>query len=146
MGQDLRIRGDQVQILVVVGNQVSKAFSNIKNFDMTPRGKVTEENYLGQNAPQFDDIFMGVKGGFEIHITGTDYYLFQDIVKKRQQRITPDVQINIAGVFTFPDGTQVKRTIPDVKFGDLPENVGGRDQKISVKLDFQASDFVQQIG
>jgi hypothetical protein len=125
----------------VKGGELQTELTDIQNFDMTAKFRQLEEGYLGEKSNRTDYIYDGAKGKLDLHIHNADWFDFLKAMKDKAQRNTPDVQFNIAGIFSFPNGQTRAMTIPDVSFGDVPHSVGNRGEYVKVSLDFAAGDF-----
>lgn len=136
-----RLKGQECQIVCTNAGVIEDSFDAIMSFNIEPEGEVKSQGYLGEKTNRKDDVYNGVKFDMEIHISKQDVFRFADAVKKRQKRETPDVVFNIATVMSFPNGDQPTLTIPDVSFGPIPTNIGGRTEYVKVKIQGEASDY-----
>lgn len=141
-----RLRGDEVQVLVTTGGALEDTFDAISNFNLELSTELISTAYLGEKSERKDSIFKGVKFDFEMNISKAGVFTFLDRVKKKAQRVLPDLQINITGVFSFADGETVAATIPDVSLGPVPINLGSRGDYVKFKFSGEASDWEPQIS
>jgi len=108
--------------------------------EMTFQQDLLDEGYLGEVAQRYDDIFNGLTGRTELHLENTDYFRFVQRVTDRSQRRTPaTATFNIVGTFSFPNGDVTSLIVEDVFFGELPLNVGSRQDYVQASVNFGAS-------
>lgn len=136
MSDSLRVRGQETQLRVTLNGQILKTFTAIENFTLTVSMSILEKNYIGQTAPNFDEIFMGSAFEFSLDPTSSEVFKLADTIVERASRRTAQsaAKINIISTFNFPNGQRVRATLPDVKFGDIPFANGGRDQYVNTKF------------
>ena len=68
------------------------------------------------------------------------------MVHDKAQRITPDTQFNITGIFSFPNGDQPELLLTDVSFGAIPVNIGSRGDYVKVKIQGECADIEMQLS
>lgn len=136
-----RIRGQEVSIIVTRDGSLEAELTDIKSCEFNPQFEIKTEQYLGEKAPRNDEIYMGIKGSLEMHIHSGDVFDFIQAIKDRAQRNSPDLVINIAGIFAFANGEVRTITVPDAKFGAVPINTSDRGDYTSVKLEYAADDY-----
>lgn len=140
------MKGQETTISVVAGGQLRDELGNVQSFDFEDEYEMLKEGYLGEFSQRFDEVFMGVTGKMEIHLSKAEYFQFRQMIKDRAQRKTPDVQFNITSVVSFPNG-QVKTILfPDVKFGNLSHTFPSRKDYAKVSMSFGTSDTVDSDG
>lgn len=139
-----RIKGQEVSIIFVRGSTPEFELTDVRNFTVDLKMEVSSQGYLSEKTNRHDDVYNGVKFEGELHVHSADFAAFQRAIVQRAKRETPDVQFNIAGVFSFPSGEVLTRTLPDVKFGELPTNVPARGDFVTVKFSGEADDFVDE--
>lgn len=137
-----RIKGQETSITIIRAGNVETELVDIQNFNYSVVSETKMAGYLGEKGERTDDIFKHVKFDLELHIHSTDWGAFTRAVVDRQQRNTPDVVFNLASTMFFPNGQTQTITIGDAKFGEIPVNVGSRDDYVKVKLDGVANDVV----
>lgn len=136
-----RIRGQEVEVLLVVDGVPKTNMTNIKNFEVTLETEIMSEGYLGEPTERKDSIFKGVSGRMDMHFDNQEVLrVYQAIVDKARRR-TPGTKFNIKATLNFPNGQRPRVVIPDVEFGQLPLNFGARGDYGSATLDFAASDL-----
>lgn len=136
-----RIKGQEVSILITTDGSLEDTLTDIQNFNLEPEFEVKTQGYLGEKTNRKDEIYNGVKFDFELHLHKQDWFVFQKRIKDRAQRITPDTQFNITGVFSFPNGETPTLIIPDAFFNSQPLSISSRGDYVKVKLQGEAEDF-----
>ena len=131
---DLRIRGDEVQVIVSVGGVLQNTLTAVRSFETTDNYSTLSQGYLGESTERQDFIFTGTSFNMEMHLSKRDWFTFKQALRAKAQRQTPTVIFSISGIFTFPDGTQVAETLPNCSFGDSPQTIGGRSEYVTVRL------------
>jgi len=136
-----RIRGQEVEVLVVVDGVPKTNMTSIQNFEVTLETELMSEGYLGETSERKDSIFKGVSGRMEMHFDNQEVLrVYQAIVDKARRR-TPGTKINIKATLNFPNGQRPRIVITDVEFGALPLNFGSRSDYGTATLDFASSDM-----
>lgn len=139
MGQ--RIKGQEVEVLVVVNGAPKTNMTSIRSFEVTLNTEVMSEGYLGETTERKDSIFKGISGRIELHFDNQEVMkVYQAIVDKARRR-TPGVKINIKATLNFPGGQRPRVMLPDVEFGPMPLNFSSRSEYGSATLDFEGSDM-----
>jgi len=136
-----RIKGQEVQILIIRGGALEDTLTDIQSFNLEVQLRVLSMGYLGEKNNRKDDVYDGVKFDFELHIHTQDYLNFLGAILDRARRNTPDVQFNITGVFSFPNGDTPTLLIPDAHFGSQPINIGSRGDYVKIKVEGEANDI-----
>lgn len=143
--QPLRIRGQEVTILITRDGNLEDTLVAIQNFTLESQFEVKSQGYLGEKTNRKDMIYNGCKFDFELHLTTEDWFTFQQALKDKAQRNTPNTTINITGILAFANGNTPQFQIPDAQFGPNPLTVPQRGDYVKVKLEGEADDFsVQQ--
>jgi hypothetical protein len=137
---DQRLKGQEVQVQVVVGGQLSDAFTAIASFSDTMKMESMEAGYLGEVTNRTDDIFNGWDGTLSMHVSKQKWMEFQALIKARAQRAQPDLVFNLVRTDFYPNGETPTRTYKDVAFGAEPTNVASRGDYVSVDVPFMCSD------
>lgn len=140
-----RIKGQEVEVLVVVNGVPQENTTDVRNFEFEFMTEILKEGYLGETTDRYDSIFRGIRGKFEFHFENNQIFqIIQSIVAKARRRL-PGTRINIKATLQFPNGQRVRVIIPNVEFGALPINFGGRAEYGSLNTEFNASE-AQVIG
>jgi hypothetical protein len=135
-----RIKGQEVEILIVADGVPATSLFDIKSFEMTFQQEIKTEGFLGETTNRKDSIFNGISARIEAQVENKDFLTFFQTVIDKARRRTPGVQINVQATLNFPNGDRPRINISDVEFGDLPLNFGSRGDYGSVSLTFEASD------
>lgn len=136
----LRIRGQEIELAVLLNGEQIDSFNLIKSFDATIELETQEEGYLGETSNRFDEIFKGISGKADCHIESQEVFnAFQAIIDRARRR-DPALQVNIKATLNFPNGDRPKLLFPDVYFGAIPLTVGGRSEYVQFSLDFKGSE------
>ncbi len=137
---DLRLRGQEIQLRAlsdgVVANEVS---SNISSFDDSVSFEIKEDGFIGEKTNRFDDILNGYSGGFEFQVNNAAWLNFEQAMERRAKREDPTLVFNIIRTDLFANGGSAVIVYMDVKWGELPTNVGGRAEYAKVKAQFKCS-------
>lgn len=136
-----RIKGQEVTIFVQNQGVPVASLTDIQNFSLTFNFDKLEEGYLGETFSRFDEVFKGANFDFEVHVEDPDFTKFVDVVYGRAIRRESATEINIGAILLFPSGRSRKILLKDCFFADVPVNVGGRTNYVSVKFSGSASSF-----
>lgn len=142
----LRVRGQETEVRVVKDGVLYDTITKITKFNTELELEVTSQGFLGGLSEEKDEIFNGVKFGFEAQLDGPEWFDMEASILKRAQRLTPDVQFTIVSTLYFPSGETRIIVIPDAKFGAIPLDVGDRKSYVTVKIDGEASHREVQLG
>jgi len=135
-----RIKGQEVEVLVVVDGAPKTNMTSVRSFEVTLNTEIMSEGYLGETTERKDSIFKGVSGKIELHFDNQEVMkVYQAIVDKARRR-TPGTKINIKATLNFPGGQRPRILVSDVEFGALPLSFGSRSDYGSATLDFESSD------
>lgn len=134
-GQDVRVTFTSPDGTVDVINE-----GGIKSAGIEFKMKLLDEGYLGETTNRKDDIFEGIHGQLEAHLTRPQYFAFIDAVVARSQRRSPAEGVfNMLMSISMGTGQRARISVEDVFFGPLPVDVGARDEYVSVKIEFESS-------
>lgn len=136
-----RIKGQEVQILVVQDSVLQDTITDIQNFNATIELEIKTQGYLGEKTNRRDEIYNGVKFDMTIHLHSQDYFIFQKSIVSRAKRDTPDTTFNISGVFSFPNGDEPVMLFPDAKFGEQPLGISSRGDYVNIKVNGECDDY-----
>jgi len=137
----VRLKGQDVSLLLVVNGTVQDTITDIKSFEMTADLEIKDEGYLGEKTNRKDDVFNGISGRMELHYENADVFNLAQSIIERAKRREPGTQINIKASLVFPGGDTKRVIIPDAYFGNIPMNFGSRTDYGTVGLEFKASDW-----
>ena len=135
-----RIKGQEVEIVVLVNGQPSDNLTFARNIEFTYKTEILQEGYLGETTDRYDAVFKGISGNLEFHFNdAAPFALISELVNKARRRLA-GTRINIKTTMNFPSGRRVRVIIRDAEFGELPINFGSRSDYGTFKLTFGASD------
>ena len=136
-----RIKGQEVEIIVVSNGVPLTSLTDIRSFNVTPRLELKEEGYLGETSMRFDEVFNGVSFDMELHFEDTGVLDFMQVVKDRATRRTPGTQINVKATLNYPNGIRTRIILKDCFFGDMPIGFGSRSDYGTFKVDGRSNDI-----
>ena len=137
---ETRLRGQEVTIRLSRENAIEATITAFKDFTLTFKGRILEEGYLGETNLRYDDISDGVGGSFNVTAESQDLFILMEFIRARQERQI-DVRtsrVNATGRFAFPNGDRPRMFVKDMKFGETPINIGGRDAYVASSFTFAA--------
>jgi hypothetical protein len=138
---DQRIKGQEVQVLIVNGGNLEDTLTDIQNFNVTVEQEVKSVGYLGEKTNRKDSIFNGIKFDMELHIHKSRWFGFVKDMIAKSKREKPDIKFNITGVFSFPNGETPTMLLPDCSLGEVPHSVQSRGDYVKVKLQGECDDW-----
>lgn len=135
-----RIRGEDVEVLMLVGGVPKTQVTTIRSFEVTAMISNTQEGYLGEVSDRFDDIYTGMSGSIEFHYDNANVFdVIQQIIDRARRR-SPGVTFTVKAALKFPNGQRKRVILQDVFFEDIPLSFGSRSDYGSVKLSFKCSE------
>lgn len=143
---DQRLKGQEVEVRVTSGTDIVQSLTSIKNFDDGLVLEIKQDGYLGEVMDRFDEVATGFKGGFEFHVTTTDYENFIQRVLERAQRINPSLVFNIIRTDFFPNGETAIVTYTNVVWGPFPRSTSGRTEYVNVKAEWATDTRSMQLN
>lgn len=141
-----RIKGQEVQILIVQDAVLQDALTDIQDFNGELELEIKSQGYLGEKTNRKDEIYNGVKFDLSLHMHSQDPFAFQFSIVQRAKRITPDTVFNITGIFNFPNGDQPQFLFPDAKFGAQPLSISSRGDYVKLKVAGECDDYDLQLS
>lgn len=142
MSNSLRIKGQDVVVTLTQNSVILQAIRNIRNFSVTVKLDQKTEDYLGENSPQFDEVYSGVGVSFSMHIADPAVFDMINSVVRRARRQELNVQFNIKATLNFPNGQRRKVVCNDLFFGNFPINFGSRTDYGEISVDASGADFI----
>jgi hypothetical protein len=140
-----RLKGQEVSILITTGGVLEDSLVDITDFTATAMFQLISKGYLGEKSERKDEIYKGIKFELTLHLHTQRWFAFQNAIKLRAQRQTPNTKFNITAVMQFPNGDTPTITIADAKFGEQPLSVKGREEMVEAKIQGEAEDFSQDV-
>ena len=140
MGQDPRLKGQEVEVRIVRNGVPEVTISSIASFEDTAKFEKKEDGFLGESTNRYDEIYNGNDAKCDMHVNNYDWMKLQNAIKERAQRKTPGLVINIVRTDYYTNGQTAIITYPDVHFGPSTTSIGGRGEFVKVTLDFSCGE------
>lgn len=138
---DQRIKGQESVILIQKDGELQDKIDTISDAEVEFQSNILNEAYLSEASERFDSIFVGMRIRATGHMANDAWLkLTEDLINKQQRR-GPDIRVDMTTVLRFPNGLVIAILIPDLSFGSVPMNIGGREEYISFQFEAQASGF-----
>lgn len=143
MANELRIRGEEIQIRISRNGTLERTLTAIKSFTFTAKFAILDRNYLGESTPRKDDIFQGVGIALDFDEESADAWSLIDFIRQRSTRRGDQSKLKINASFTatFPNGQRPRITTPDLKFNPMTINVAGREEYVGQTIAAECEDF-----
>lgn len=139
MGQ--RIKGQEVVLDIISPNGRESTLGDVISASITYQLDILKQRLLGETTDRKDDIFRGLEGEMEVQLESRDALLFIDRVKNRATRRTPSSErFSVTMTLAFPEGGTARIQMSPVYFGNIPVNVGGGDEYVTLSLTFESED------
>ena len=139
---ELRIKGQETQVVIVEDGDPQLRISSIKNTDLTFNLEKLKEGYLGETFDRLDSVFSSVAMRLDLHLVRKDLIVLADkIVQRAKRRVGGVVRIDMLTNFVFPEGDIIAIAVRDVQFGEIPLSIGGRTEYVQLSLDGEASEY-----
>jgi hypothetical protein len=135
---DQRIKGQEVQALLIVDGEVKDTITDIRSFEVELQTEILREGYLGETTDRRDEVFKGVRGRIELHFENQDVFdLFQQVVNRARRR-QPGTTINVKASLNFPNGQRKLVIVENIFFGPIPMAFANRADYGTISLDFES--------
>lgn len=135
-----RIRGQEVTIRVTVDGQPQQGtWAKVKDFTVTPRTELVEEEYLGEQHTDLDKQHNGFDIAFSVDMQDRSLidFLTQEISGEENQDALRSVTINV--LYAFRDGANpVGETYFDAVLKVADQSFGGRQEYVSYSIEGKA--------
>lgn len=134
-----RIRGEQVEVLIISARTPESGVTDVRSLEFTFKMEIKEEGYLGETTMRHDEIFNGISGKIDIHFEDEGVFtMIQKILDKAQRRNIEAAQVkfNVKATLNFPNGDTPRVIFPDVHWGEIPVNFGSRADYGMISLPF----------
>lgn len=145
MSNDPRLRGQEVEVRILLNGNPEASITAIASFEETFKLEKKEDGFLGEPTNRYDHIFNGIDGKLEFQVNTNDWVTFQKAIKLQAQRKQPGTVINMVRTDYYANGQTTVITYGDCKFGPQPTSVAGRGEFVKVSVDFSASDRDEQL-
>lgn len=138
-----RIKGQEVEVLISVGNEPKLAITDVRNFEFNIQLEILKEGYLGERTQRRDEIYNGIAGKMDLHLSSSEALtLVKQIVGRAKRQLDSlGVRVNIKATLNFPDGTTPRVIFPNVFFGEVPITASERNAYVALSLPFECEDF-----
>jgi hypothetical protein len=88
-----RLKGQETQIQVLQDGTLVGAINAVMSFNDTCKLEKKEDGFLGETTNRYDEVFNGYDGGAEMQVSEQGWINFQQAVKARAKRETPNMAI-----------------------------------------------------
>ncbi len=135
-----RIKGQEVRLSFTTPTGETEDMDYVLNFEWELDMEILSEEFLGQTAKEYDDIFHGVNGSVELQIPGPGFLTFQERVQARaQRREAANGVFTATASFAFPNGVRARVSFPNLFFGPIPVRTPGRSEYVNMGLTWSCS-------
>ncbi len=139
---DLPIKGQETLFTLTSPGGLEETIDKIKDASFTFDMEIITEQYLGQVADEFDDIFRGVSVELTFNIRSPKVFdLVERIVSRAQRRSAANETFSVCSNLKFPNGERRRMLFPDLKFAEIPANIGARDEYAEGKFSMKGSSY-----
>lgn len=136
-----RIKGQEVEVIVVSDGQPVRSLTAVQSFEWTAELEILSEGYLGETTERKDEVYKGISGTLEMHAESGDVFDLERAIIDRARRRTPGLKINIKATLRFPNGDRKRVLFPDVVFASPNTRAGSRTDYVSKRKEFGAADY-----
>lgn len=134
---DLRVAGQDTNLLITAGTKVLDTLTNVRSTSVTFEFERKEEEFLSEFSSRYDEFFKGATGDAEMQVSSPQQFDLLKMVKDRAQRRTAAVSINLKTTLRFPStGRSVRVMLTGISFGNFPLRMPGRTEYATFGLDF----------
>jgi len=140
MAQNIAIRGQEVSIHVTVDGRAQEGtWAKVKDFTVTPRTELIEQNYLGEYYTDLDKQYSGFDFSFSVDMQDRNLIDFLNEESQRERTQQTPRRITIQVIYSFRDGQPpVGETYFDAVMKISDQSIGGRDEYVSVSVEGKA--------
>jgi hypothetical protein len=138
---DSRIKGQEVELILVEQNVPLSTINDIRSFEMQAQLEILKEGYLGETTDRRDSVYRGFSGKMEVHFDNREIIDFTRRLIDRARRRTAGARVNCKVTLVFPGGERVRMVLKDLQFGAIPIGFGGRADYGTISLEFEGEDF-----
>lgn len=136
-----RIKGQEIEVRLIVDGVLQTTLTDIRSFDVTPKLEKLEEQYLGETSMRYDEIFNGVDFSMDLHLEDSAAFKFMNAVLERARRRVPGTKINIKARLNFANGQTPIVMLEDCFFEDIPLAFGGRSDYGQITISGSCQNF-----
>jgi hypothetical protein len=135
-----RLKGQETVAVFVSSDGTEDSIADVKSLDIQFDRDILSEGYLGQTTEQKDDIFKGISGKIEFHVSKASVLDVVQRINQKTKRRLPGELFQIVTTLSFPDGNRRRIIVPDAKFGAIPLSSPSREDFVTLTFDFAADD------
>jgi hypothetical protein len=136
-----RVKGQEAVLTFVSDAGTEEALGNVLSAEFEFQFDILTTRFLGETSDRKDDIFRGVRGRVEVHLSTQDALRFVDRVKGRATRRTAaSGRFQMLTSLAFPNGERPRALFPDIYWGNMPFNIPAGDEYVTLTLEFEGSD------
>lgn len=136
-----RIKGQEVEILLIEDNVPLTSITDVRSFEMNIQLEILKEGYLGETTDRRDSIYRGFTGHVDVHFETRDIIDFSRRLIDKARRRTAGARVNMKVTLNIPDEDRVRVVLKDLSFGEIPIGFGSRSDYGSISLPFEGEDF-----
>lgn len=138
-----RIKGQEVELLLVENNTPLTTIADVRSFEMAAQLELLREGYLGETTDRRDSVYRGYRGRMDVHFENRDILDFMRRLVDKARRRTPGARVNAKVTLAFPGGGRLRLLLKDLEFGEIPMSFGSRTDYGMISLDFEGADYNQ---
>lgn len=137
-----RMRGQEATIRIAVDGKLQKgSFFKVKDFTVTPKTDIKEEDYLGEQESDLDLQHHGFGGSFTVDILDDATLNLLTTIVDRELQHLKQPEITITVIYAFREGAAVGGGKVVVYHNNLvlkqgDEGFGGRKERITTKYEW----------
>jgi hypothetical protein len=136
-----RLKGQEIQFRILQDTELLDAVTAFGAFNEKMELEMKQDGFIGETTDRYDDVFKGWKVDIsKMHIFSTDFAALQAAIESRARRITPGTIFNAVRTDTFADGSTLVITYQNLVFGEMPTDVGGRTEFVTVSFSMGCSE------
>jgi hypothetical protein len=139
MAENQRIKGQEVNILIVVGSELQDQLTEISDFEFNDEQEILQQGFLGQTTDQYDYVYKGTKGKLTLQIHTSQYFEFRKKINDKATRKSPDTRFNLTATANFPNGEKKRILFPNVSWGNIGHGIPGRTEYVKISMDWATS-------
>lgn len=137
-----RLRGQEVQLLVLDGANRVEEIKAIGSYDVASKYEIQQDGFIGETTDEYDFIYSGESGSFKFQINSSKWARFKARINAKARRVQPTLTFNIVRVQLFANGSSLTTTYQNVAWGEIAESGGSRRDFVSLNMPFACSDAI----
>lgn len=133
-----RVKGEDTNLTFSTPTGPAEGMDLIESWEATLQIEIMRQGYIGETTDRRDEVFRGCAGQCVLHMESAGYFRFTQLVQDRAQRRSPAAgKFNVTSSIKFNDGSRVRLTFEDVKFGELPLRTPGRSDHMAGTISWE---------